>query len=109
MDPLAERILAEIQRAALSSADRKALQAALREVHRGHPSVTAKWNDPLEFLIDLCEWAAGLPPPDLPPRIADAAQRFGCNKRTIGRWLERANVPGWEGFLRYWALAMRGD
>jgi hypothetical protein len=108
MDPLAERILIEIQQAALSSADRHAIQAALRQVH-GHPSVTAKWDGPLDFLVDLCEWAAGLAPADLPPRELDAANRFGCTERTIGRWLQRADVPGWEGFLRFWALAIRGD
>ena len=109
MDPLAERILAEIQGASLSSADRKQIAAALREGRAGHRSVTAKWEGPLEFLVDLCEWAARLPPADLPPRQADAAQAFGCTVRTIGRWLERADLPGWEGFLRFWALAIRGD
>lgn len=109
MDPLAQRILMEIQRAPLSSADRKEIAAALREVRSGHRSATAKWEGPLDFLADLCEWAAGLPPGDLPPREADAAHTFGCTKRTIGRWLERADVPGWEGFLRFWALAIRGD
>jgi hypothetical protein len=109
MDPLAERILVEIQRTPLSSADRQKLAAALREARDGHRSVTAKWDTPLDFLVDLCEWVAELPPEHLPPREGDAAAHFGCTKRTIGRWLERARVEGWDGFLRFWALANRGD
>lgn len=109
MEPLAQRILVEIQRAPLSPDDRNEIAAALRTKTHGHRSVTAKWEGPLDFLVDLCEWAAALPPADLPPREADAAHTFGCTKRTIGRWLARADVPGWEGFLRFWALAIRGD
>jgi hypothetical protein len=93
----------------LSPADRQAIAAALREARHGHRSATAKWDDPLDFLVDLCEWAAALPPPDLPPHIKVAARYFGCNPRTIGRWLVRAEVPGWDGFLRFWVLASRGD
>ena len=110
MDPLAQRILDEIQRNTLSQADRLELAAALGGVHRsGHPSPTATWSTTSEFLIELCEWAAGLPPAQLPPREGDAARHFGRNIRTIGRWLSRAGITGWDGFLRFWTLAVRGS
>jgi hypothetical protein len=108
MTELAERILREIQLGLLSPADQREIAAVLRQA-RSHRSVTAKWDEPIDFLADLCEWAAALAPKDLPPREVDAAHRFGCTKRTIARWLQRADVPGWEGFLRFWALAIRGD
>lgn len=107
MDPLAQRILAEIQAAELSALDRKALASALAARHNGHPNPNAKWHDSLEFLVDLCEWVATLPPEDLPPREGDAATYFGITGRTIGRWLGKADIPGWDGFLRFWTLALR--
>lgn len=108
MHELARRILDEIQHAQLSPADRAELAAALRGRHnRGHLSSTATWSSPTEFLLDLSEWAAGLPPEDLPPRESDAARSFGRSTRTIGRWLDKAGIEGWDGFLRYWSLAVR--
>jgi hypothetical protein len=105
---LARRILDEIQRAQLSPADRAELASALRDQHRrGHPSPTATWSTISEFLFDLTQWAAELPPEDLPPRQADAARAFGRSTRTIGRWLDKAGIAGWDGFLRYWSLAVR--
>lgn len=107
MDPLAQRILAEIQAADLSAPDRKALAGALDARRDGHPNPNAKWREPFEFLVDLCEWVATLPAEDLPPREAQAATYFGVTTRTIGRWLEKADIPGWDGFLRFWTLALR--
>jgi hypothetical protein len=108
MDPLAQRILDEIQRNTLSPADRAELAAALQGVQRnGHPNPTATWSTTSEFLVELCEWAAALPPAQLPPRESDAARHFGRNIRTIGRWLTRAGIAGWDGFLRFWTLAER--
>jgi len=110
VDSLARGILDEIQHAQLSAADRAELAAALGGVlhHRGHPSPTATWPSTTEFLLDLSTWAAGLPPEDLPPRQADAARAFGRTPRTIRRWLSRAGIDDWDGFLRYWSLAVRG-
>jgi hypothetical protein len=109
VDPLARRILDEIQHAQLSAADRAELASALGSAHhRGHPSPTATWSSTTEFLLDLSEWAAGLPPEDLPPRQADAARGFGRTPRTIRRWLSKAGIADWDGFLRYWSLAVRG-
>jgi hypothetical protein len=108
MDPLAQRILDEIQRSSLSPDDRDQLASAIRGNHRlGHPSPIATWSTTSEFLVELCEWTAGLPPEQLPPRENDAARYFGRNIRTIGRWLSRAGIPGWDGFLRFWTLAVR--
>jgi hypothetical protein len=107
MDPLAQRILDEIQRSPLSADDRDQLAAAIRSNQHGHPSPMATWVSTSEFLVELCEWAADLPPEHLPPRETDAAQHFGRNIRTIGRWLGRAGIPGWDGFLRFWTLAVR--
>lgn len=108
MDPLAQRILDEIQRSSLSQADRDELAGALRGNHRqGHPSPFATWASTSEFLIELCEWTAALPPEQLPPREGDAADHFGRTVRTIGRWLSRAGIAGWDGFLRFWTLAVR--
>lgn len=107
MDPRAERILREIRAVNLSAAERKALAVALSDHHAGHPNPNAKWGNTLEFLVDLCEWAVDLPADDLPPREAQAATYFGITSRTIGRWLEKADIPGWDGFLRFWTLAMR--
>jgi hypothetical protein len=109
MDQLARRILDEIQRVQLSAADRAELAAVLRgEDKRGHASSTATWSSPTEFLLDLCQWAAGLSAEDLPPRESDAARAFGRTTRTIGRWLGKSGIDGWDGFLRYWSLAVRG-
>lgn len=108
MDPTARRLLDEIQAAQLSPDGRAQLARALRRP-AGHPSSTAKWDSPLEFLSDLCEWTASLPTEDLPPREQDAARTFGCTRRTIGRWLAKAGVPGWDGFLRFWALVTRDE
>lgn len=58
-------------------------------------------------VAELCEWAAALPAEQLPPREGDAARYFGRTTRTIGRWLERAGIEGWDGFLRHWSLEMR--
>jgi hypothetical protein len=107
VDPLAQRILAEIQDGHLSVEDRQALATALSQHQAGHPNPNAKWSSTLEFLVDLCEWAAALPAEDLPPREADAATYFACTGRTIRRWLEKAEIPDWDGFLRFWALALR--
>jgi hypothetical protein len=107
VDPLAQRILDEIQRGHLDDADRAALAAVLRKRKHGHPSPTATWADGHEFLVDLCEWVATLPAEDLPPRMETAARRFGRSSRTISRWLERAHVAGWDGFLRFWTLSQR--
>jgi hypothetical protein len=110
MHDLARRILDEIQRAQLSAADRAELAAALRSDRpRGHPSSTSTWLSDSDFLLDLCNWVAALPPEDLPPRQADAARAFGRSTRTIQRWLEGAEIDGWDGFLRYWSLAVRGQ
>ncbi len=109
MHDLARRILDEIQRAQLSAADRAELAAALRNNRpRGHPSATSTWLSSSDFLLDLCGWVASLSPEDLPPRQADAARAFGRSTRTIQRWLENAGIDGWDGFLRYWTLAIRG-
>lgn len=70
--------------------------------------MTGAWKSTSEFLVDLCEWTATLPPEHLPPREGDAARHFGRTVRTIGRWLERAGIDGWDGFLRFWTLAVRG-
>jgi hypothetical protein len=108
MDQLARRILDEIQQAQLSAADRAELAVALRGHNKtGHPSSTATWSSTTEFLLDLSQWAARLPPEDLPPRESDAARAFGRTTRTIGRWLAKAGIAGWDGFLRYWSLAIR--
>jgi len=108
MDPLAQRILDEIQRSSLSPAGRADLAAALLGTQRkGHPNPTATWPSTSDFLIELCEWAAGLPADQLPPRESDAATYFGRHIRTIGRWLNAAGIAGWDGFLRFWTLAVR--
>lgn len=110
MDPLAQRILAEIQAAqdGLSDHDRRALMAAIRLNH-GHRNPNAKWNSTLECLVELCEWASALPPEDLPPQEKAAARHFGLTSRSIGRWLANADIPGWHGFLRLWMLTSRPD
>ena len=40
-------------------------------------------------------------------REMDAAGHFGRSIRTIGRWLNTAGIAGWDGFLRFWTLAVR--
>lgn len=109
MSTFAERLLSEIQHATLSSEDRKQLLAALRDGRVGHPSVIAKWPSSFACVIDLCEWVAALEPEDLPPREGDAARYFGCSARTIGRYLAKTVVENWEGFLRFYHLAIRNE
>ena len=110
MNSLAQRLLAEIQAANFSSEDQALLAAALRPRRTGHPSPIAKWSSVADFVQELSQWAASLPAEDLPPREADAALYFGCSRRTIDRWLvDKAGIAGWEGFLRFWTLALRGD
>jgi hypothetical protein len=110
MDPLAQRILDEIQHSDLSADAREQLAAAIRGNQRlGHPNPFATWASTSQFLIELCEWAAALPAEQLPPRETDAARYFGRSVRTINRWLgpEHAGIDGWDGFLRYWVLAVQ--
>lgn len=110
MNPLGQRILAEIQTAQLSASDRRELLAAINgKLPHGHPNPNAKWAGTLDFVVDLCEWASELPADDLPPRMADAARHFGVTSRTISRWLEKATLPGWDGFLRLFVVASRVD
>ena len=109
MDPLAERILVLIRSAHLSSNDRRAIKAALRDVHVDHRNTTAKWFDAQEFLVDLCDWVASLPDDELPPREQDAARHFGCTTRTIKRWLGKVGMQMWEDFLRFYMLAKRDN
>ena len=108
MDPLARRILDEIQGTGLSQAARDELAAALRGNHRlGHPNPNAAWKSTSEFLVDLCEWAAALPADQLPPRESDASRHFGPTVRTMGRWIGKAGIDGWDGFLRFWTLGVQ--
>jgi hypothetical protein len=74
---------------------------------QSHSNSTRSWSTTSTFLVELCEWAAALPPEQLPPRQGDAARHFGRTTRTIGRWLGRAGIDGWDGFLRYWSIEMR--
>lgn len=74
---------------------------------RDHHSPTSSWSTTTTFLVELCDWAAALPPEQLPPREGDAARYFGRTTRTVGRWLHHAGIDGWDGFLRYWTLHMR--
>jgi hypothetical protein len=108
LNPLGQRILAEIQAAQLSASDRRELAAAISRNH-GHRNPNAKWDSTFDCLVDLCEWASELPPEDLPPQEKDAARHFGMTSRSIGRWLAKAGIPGWDGFLRFWSLALLGE
>ena len=104
LNPLTVHVLELIEHRGLSESDRMALLYALN----GYRS-TATFHSPRHFLVEITEWAAQLPPTQLPPRLAEAALYFGKSTRTIGRWCERAGLGGWEGYLSYWAQALRED
>jgi hypothetical protein len=74
---------------------------------QNHAGPSRSWSTTSAFLVELCEWAAALPVEQLPPREGDAARHFARTTRTIGRWLSRAGIDGWDGFLRYWSFEMR--
>ena len=108
MDPLAHRILAAIkQHGTFTPAERAALDAALAGSSSTQTRAWQAWPDAQTFLGDLSEWAANLPPEDIPPRLKKAAFDFGWSERTILRWLNRAGLERWEDFERFYALARR--